>query len=291
MTIFEFLGLLKTIHGKESPDLEAIQRKGLLAVKIAQHYALRVDFLEPSVCRELAKLFRSTDSIPPSGVELLIEQNCPPNWLDHFKSFDHHAFASASIGQVHHATLNNETNVVVKLIKQSNQERFVSDLRRIKRFFNIVLFFYPKLRRVFNPIEALEYIESYTLNELSLTNEVTGHEHLLAIKNQFGDLYDLTRLRFPHYYPELSNSNVLVSEYIAGSTFDELLDDGKLDYDLLLDFFKIHGFYLFAVGEFHGDIHPGNIILDKSDNIVLIDNGAISKVRHRTAIGFLRFFN
>ncbi len=290
MNLIQFFGLLRTIYGSNKPDIASIQKKGLLAVKIAQHYALRIDFLDEKVCRELSKLFRATDSVDPDGVEKLLLQNCPPGWVNSFSRFDTKAFASASVGQVHRGTLLNEEKVVIKLIKQNNRKQFLNDLQRIESFFKFAIKIYPKLKRVFNPIEALEYIKDYTLNELDLTNEVEGKGVLAEIQNKYGDIYDLSRLRFPHYYNEFSNSEVLVSEYIEGKTFDELLDANKLEYDALLDFFKIHGFYLFAVGTFHGDIHPGNIILDNSNNIVLIDNGAISYVEKRTRDGLFNFF-
>jgi len=38
----------------------------------------------------------------------------------------------------------------------------------------------------------------------------------------------------------------------------------KMSYNALLELFQIHGFYMFCVGTFHGDIHPGNIILSKN---------------------------
>lgn len=290
MNMIQFFGLLRAIYGSKKPDIDAIQKKGLLAVKIAQHYALRVDFLDKKVCCELSKLFHATDSVDPDGVEKLILQNCPPGWINSFSRFDTKAFASASIGQVHRGTLLNEEKVVIKLIKQNFRQQFITDLQRIESYIRFAIMIYPKLRQVFNPIEALEYIKEYTLNEIDLKNEIEGKEVLAEIQNKYCDIYDLSRLRFPNYYEEFSNSDVLVSEYIEGKTFDELLDAGQLEYETLLEFFKIHWFYLFAVGTFHGDIHPGNIILDKNDKIVLIDNGAISHAEKQTREGIFNFF-
>lgn len=290
MNIFQFIGLLRQIYGSKKPDLKSIQDKGLLAMKIAQHYALRVDFLDESVCQELSKLFRNTDSLSADLVDKLTQENCPPGWINNFSRFDTKAFASASIGQVHRGTLLNEKKVVIKLIKQNNRKQFLEDLKKIESYLRLIIAVYPKMRRVFNPIEVLEYIKSYTLSELDLKNEIKGKETLADIQSKYCDIYDLSRLRFPNYYNDLSNSEVLVSEYIEGKTFDELLNANQLEYEVLLDFFKIHGFYLFAAGSFHGDIHPGNIILDKNNKLALIDNGAISHVEKRTREGLFNFF-
>lgn len=292
MNIFQFVGLMRAIYGSKKPDIETIQKNGLLAVKIAQHFALRIDFLDEKVCRELSKLFRAAVFLDPDGIENLLKENCPAGWINNFSRFDTKAFASASIGQVHRGTLLNEERVVIKLIKQDNRKQFIADLQRIESFLRFIIKIHPaELFRVFNPLEALEYIKSYTLNELDLQNEIKGGETLAKIQLKYQNIYDLSLLRFPNYYPDISNSNALVSEYIEGRTFDELLNSGQLEYKTLLSFLKIHGFYLFAVGYFHGDIHPGNIILDKHGKITLVDNGAISYVAKNTREGLFDFID
>ncbi len=55
-----FIKLFKMIFGKKLPDLDYIQKKGLLAVKIAQTFALRIDFLSEETCTHLAQLYTHT---------------------------------------------------------------------------------------------------------------------------------------------------------------------------------------------------------------------------------------
>ena len=81
--------------------------------------------------------------------------------------------------------------------------------------------------------------------------------------------------RQPQYYPELSNENVLVSEFIEGTSLEEGIENKSLEWSTLLELFRIHGAYLFGIGTFHGDLHPGNCIIDKDGRFVFIDNGAI----------------
>ena len=118
MNVIDFILLLKSIYGKSPPDLKKIQQKGLLAVKIAQHYALRIDFLDEEVCRHLAKLYRQNIHVPSEKVEPLLKSYVDSSWFQEIKSFDPNPFASASIGQVHHAVINDGTRVVVKIIKK-----------------------------------------------------------------------------------------------------------------------------------------------------------------------------
>jgi ubiquinone biosynthesis protein len=82
----------------------------------------------------------------------------------------------------------------------------------------------------------------------------------------------------------------MVSELIRGETIDELLEKGVMKYQLLLELFHIHGFYLFCIGTFHGDIHPGNILV-KDGNLYFLDTGAISTVGEKMRKGLFGFFD
>jgi len=291
MTPFQFIGLMKAIHGRLPPDPAAIQRLGLLAVKIGQHYALRVDFLDEAVCRQLAQLYRQTVPAPPEGVERLIDRNTPPGWRDHFAEFAPRPFASASIGQVHHARLKSGEEVVVKLVRGDFRAGFLRDIRSLRRFLRLCLLFYPKLRKVFNPINVLQSIEDYTLQELDLRDEIAGQARLRALADDARGRYDLAPLRFHRLYPELSGESVLVAERVAGRTLDERLAAGDLPYQELLRLFNIHGFFMFVPGVYHGDIHPGNILLAADGAITFVDTGAISTATPRIQRGLFAFFD
>lgn len=280
MNSFQFIRLIWMIYGKGQIDLVKIQKMGLLAVKIGQVHALRLDFLPLEKCQKLAELYRKT--IPISSESVLEQIDKSP-----FKKIEKKALASASVGQVHRAELKDGTQVVIKVIKNNFKEKFTKDVKSVKRLFKWILFFYPKLRKVFDPIGVLEHIEEYTLQELNLLNEIQGHETLKNIYEKYKKSYDLSRLAFPKIYKELSTENVMVSEFIPGKTFDEILDN-KLEYKVLLELFNIHGFYLFQVGTFHGDIHAGNLMYYKN-KIYFVDTGAIGHASKKLRIGLFNF--
>jgi ubiquinone biosynthesis protein len=290
MNAIGFIGLLKSIYGKDLPDLDRIQDRGLLAVKIAQHYALRIDFLDENVCRHLAKLYRQTRPLPPEDVDTLLRSYVDRSWFERVRHLAPTPFASASIGQIHRAELDDGTQVIVKLIKRDFTNSFVKDVRSLRRLLTVALTLYPKLRKVFDPMGILDHIEDYTTAELNLCNEVAGADTLASIRDDYEGRYDLSRMRLPQFYRELSNEKVLVAQLIPGKTFDELLDEGALSYEKLLELFGIHGFYLFGRGVFHGDIHPGNIIVDPDGNLSFVDTGALSRSGERIRRGLFWFF-
>lgn len=290
MNALTFLGLLNTIYYDREPDVAYIQSLGLLAVKIGQVFALRPDFLGEDRCRALARLYSNTDSLPAEDAIRLIESYAGKSYLDNFRSFDPKPFASASIGQVHRAVLKTGEKVAVKVIKQDYSRHFKRDVKNVRRLFQLATFFYPKLRGVANPVSLLHEIEKMTLSELDLRNEIAGWERLQALVEVNQGRFDLSRLRFRRVFKELSSEQILVSEYADGATLDEMLNLGKLTYASLLELFHLHGFFMFAIGTFHGDIHPGNIVLD-GDEFYFLDTGYIGSVSERTRKNLFRFFD
>ncbi|MBN1984171.1 MAG: AarF/ABC1/UbiB kinase family protein [Chitinivibrionales bacterium] len=291
MNWLNFIGLIRTIYGPKLPDIAFIESLGLLAVKIGQTYALRLDFLPEPNCKHLTQLYRHTDSLAPASFKMLLSTTVEKQWQDSFTSIDENPLASASVGQVHRAELKNGESVVVKLIKRDFIASFTRDVRSLRSMLRFVLFFYPKLAKVADPLGILDTIEQGTLDELDLRKEAAGQEILRRITEEKSARFNLSRLFFPKIYTKLSGEQHMVTEFVAGETFDELLTKGKLSYDELLDLFHIHGFFVFCIGTFHGDIHPGNIIRMPDGKFAFIDTGAISRVGDTMRRGLFNFFD
>jgi len=291
MNWFQFGRLIHSIYGRDGklPDLDWIEGLGLLAVKIGQVYALRPDFLGDERCRALARLYSNTTSIPPEDALRLISSYAGSHYLENFSSFNPEPFASASIGQVHRAVLKTGEQVVVKLVKRDYSANFKRDVRNVRRLFKFAIFFYPRLRGVANPVSLLHEIEKMTLSESDLRNEAQGARELRDIYEANKNRFDLSQLRFRRVYEHLSSENILVSDYADGPTLDELLSSGKLTYESLLELFHIHGFFMFSIGTFHGDIHPGNLVL-KDGNFYFLDTGYIGRVPERMRKNLFYFF-
>lgn len=283
-----FIKLFKMIFGKKLPDLDYIQKKGLLAVKIAQTFALRIDFLSEETCTHLAQLYTHTTPIQEEDFFELLKSYVNPSWFDHIQSIEPKPLGSASVGQVHLATLKTGEKVVIKVIKMNFKKAFEKDVRSLRRLIKFVIFFYPKLAKVADPVGILEHIEEYTLAELDLRNEIAHGKILKDIYEKNKDQFDLSRLKFPFIYEDLSSEHVLVSEFIDGPTADDLLKQKKLPFNDILEIFHIHGFYIFLIGTFHGDLHPGNLIV-KDKDYYFIDTGAISKVGPKIQTGLFEF--
>lgn len=291
MNWIQFGRLIHSIYGRGGtlPDLDWVQSMGLLAVKLGQVHALRIDFLEREKCEHLARLYRRNAALASEDFLGLLRASAVPGFFDRFENIEPTALASASVGQVHRARLKTGESVVIKVIKRNVRAQFISDVASLKRLFRLATFVYPRLRQVGDPVGILGDIEEYTLSELDLRHEVAGQQTLRTIYDQHRDAFDLSLLAFAQVHEPLCNENVMVSELVAGRSFDELLEAGTLGYDTLLELFHIHGFYMFCVGTFHGDMHPGNVLLT-GDKLCFIDTGYIGHVGPKIRRGLFEFF-
>ncbi len=290
MKLVTFVRFFRQLKGKKPVDIDGIQSMGLLAVKLGQIFALRPDLIEPQRCIELQRLYSRAATIPEEDSQQLLKRFAPEGFLDHFESIEPKPFAAASIGQIHRAVLKDGTNVVVKIIKADFEASFRRDVRRMKRWIRMGLFFRPKLRKVGNPIGLLAHIEDYTLRELNLLNEIDGRNQLIARSEDIEAHFPMPKLKFPKMWENLSNQHVLVMEEITHPTLEDHLENGTLTWPDMLQLFRIHGAFMFGIGTFHGDLHPGNAMMDDEGNFHFIDTGAICNAPEHVRNALFGFF-
>lgn len=290
MKLGTFLRFFRQLKGKKPVDIDAIQSMGLLAVKLGQIFALRPDLIEPERCIELQQLYSRAATIPEEDSQQLLDRFAPEGFMDHFESIEMQPFAAASIGQIHRAVMTDGTKVVVKIIKSDFEASFKRDVQRMKRWIRMGLFFNPRLRKVGNPIGLLAHIEDYTLRELNLLNEIDGRNQLLAQAEAIEHHFPMPKLKFPKVWEHLSNQHILVMEEITHPTLEDHLEAGTLTWPDMLDLFRIHGAFMFGIGTFHGDLHPGNAMMDGEGNFVFIDTGAICNAPEHVRNALFGFF-
>ncbi|WP_297487042.1 AarF/UbiB family protein [uncultured Cetobacterium sp.] len=290
MSRIRLILLLKNIYLGKKPNLKEIEKLGLLAIKLCQYYALRIDFLDEEICMHLSKLYENSYFERKEKLCTIIDEN--EKWiLTNFMHYENDMYTSASIGQIHTGILkHNMEKVAIKIRKRRSLLKFKRDIKVTKFLFKIAVLIYPYLNKIYNPITILEHIETTTIKELNFNNEVRGSEILRKLKKENEKSYDLEFLKFSRFYENLCSKKVLVSNFINGKSFNTLLNKDQLKYKDFIRFFKYHSYYIFKIGIFHGDIHPGNIILDKIGNIHLIDCSTIHTLKKDVRYNVFWFF-
>lgn len=286
------LDIPRLFHSILSPrakvDAGRISGMGLLAVKIAQIYALRPDLLEESKCIELSRLLEKAESLSGQEFDSRWKQVASARLADSLDRFDRKPIASASLGQVHRGVLKDGSVVALKILKRDLRDDFLNDVSHMRKWLTWALRFYPKLRRLADPMDALDAVERQTLCEMDLTAEIRGAARLRTLADEaVAQLAHLKMLHFPSYHSALGDERLLVSGFVEGRTLASWLESGELDYQAILDLFRIHGYYLFVRGEFHGDLHPGNVILHEG-RFWFLDNANIETVPRDFAAGLFR---
>ena len=290
MRLLTFLRFARELKGKKPVDIDRIQSMGLLAVKLGQICALRPDLLEPERCIALQELYSRAPTIPEENFEKLLNKFTPADFRSNFKYIESKPFAAASIGQIHRAELLDGTKVIIKIVKGDFEKSFRKDVPRMKRWMKLGLFFNPRLKKVGNPVGLLAHIEDYTIRELNLLNEIKGKQKLQDLAFEYKDKFPMPKLKFPKIWEDLSNEHVLVVEEITSPTLESHLNSESLEWDDLLQLFRIHGAFMFGLGVFHGDLHPGNAMMDEDKNFIFIDTGAICEAPNHVRKALFGFF-
>ena len=281
----------------------AIEDLGPVFIKFGQMLSTRRDLLPPDFADELALL---QDQVTPFAGEqakqLIIDAMGIEMFEQHFKDFDTTPLASASIAQVHTATLlehDGEENVVIKVLRPNIDKIILADVKVMSRFANIVARWLPDGKRL-RPVEVVAEYKKTILDELDLNREAAN---AIQLKRNFeqGSKYDKV-LYVPEIHSEYSHKNVLVMERIYGIGVAEIDTLNGLGVDMkLLAERGVEVFFtqVFRDSFFHADMHPGNVFVNANNPAdptwIAIDCGIVGTLNREDkrylAENFVAFFN
>ncbi len=233
----------------------ALEGLGPIFVKFGQVMSTRRDLLPPDIADELARL---QDRVPPfdSAVAVaIIEKAFGRPLANIFESFDHTPVASASIAQVHFATLPGGREVAVKVLRPNMLPAIEKDLALMHMMAGWVEGASVDGKRL-KPREVVAEFDKYLHDELDLLREAANAAQLRR------NMQDLHLVMIPEMVWDFCMPNVMVMQRMKGvpiSQTQRLRDAGvdmkKLSRDGVTIFFT----QVFRDGFFHADMHPGNI--------------------------------
>ena len=259
----------------QSPDelVEDLKNMGPTYIKMGQLLSTRPDLLPDAYLKALATLQDDVPPIPYEEVHRIVEEEIGTRISKAFDSFDEEPLASASIGQVHRATLRSGKPVAVKIQRPGIKKQFLSDLDTLKELAELA---------VKHSTTAQKYAFDDVLTELRriLLQELDYHREAQNLITLGDNLKDFKYLIVPQPIQDYSAAKVLTMEYIEGRKITSIspLKQIEVDYSPLVD--ELVKAYLQQVindGFVHADPHPGNIQFTKDDKIALIDLGMVAK--------------
>jgi ubiquinone biosynthesis protein len=269
----------------------ALEDLGPIYVKFGQALSTRKDILPEDIADELVKL---QDRVPPfpSNVALqIIEKALNMPVSKAFAEFDPTPLASASVAQVHTATLHSGEKVIVKVLRPDVESKIKSDVGLLYEMAKIAERFWADAKRL-RAVEVVAEFEKTTLNELDLVKEASNASSIRRNFEGSDSLY------IPEVYWEYTRSKVMVMERIYGIPVGEIeqLRAGGADFKKLAERgVEIFFTQVFRDNFFHADMHPGNIFVQLPDKYLAVDFGIVGSLsasdQRYLAENFLAFFN
>jgi ubiquinone biosynthesis protein len=252
---------------------------GASFIKLAQVLATRSDFFDKEYLDELKELH---DSLPPMSEAEYDEVYARAFNQTSFKSFEKEPIASASIGQVHVAITHENKKVAVKLRRINILVQVLADIKIINAFNTIFKPLFSHYTK--NSIEAVvSEFSKMIREEVSLTQELKNLQ-------KFSHVYADSGVKFPTPYPELCSDDALVMSYEEGFRFDdkESIFAHNIDFKAiiarLVDFYTTQ---MLIKGYFHADPHPGNLLVSKEGELILLDFGMVKSVPNESRVAII----
>lgn len=251
-----------------------LEELGPTFVKLGQIASTRPDLIPEEIIRELEKL---QDHVPPFSfqeVREIVQNELGEEIENIFLHFEDVPLAAASIGQVHRATLRNGEQVAVKIQRPNITTVIETDLEILQDLATLAEQ-RSELAAKYQIRDMMDEFSKSLREELDYTNEARNAE---KIANQFKD--DST-IYVPKVFWEYTTKKVLTMEYVEGVKFNEIDQLKKNGYNLKnLAERLAKGIFqqVFIGGFFHGDPHPGNVLVLPGEIIAFLDFGMAGRL-------------
>ena len=260
--------LLK-LHQKSAVEIAEVfmQLEGLF-IKFSQQVSTMSGILPEVYIKEFEKAQSHSLTRSFTQIKTRIESELKGKITDLFSSLNKTPIGTASIGQVHKGTLKSGEIVAVK-VQHLNIEAIAKlDLDLIQKLFKIVQFFIkiPGFNSVFEEVKKMIQEGLDSIHEAQQIEIIS--------KNLKKD----GRIVIPKVYNKLSTDKVLVMDFVEGGKITDhvFLAQNGIDAEVVVkNFLDIFSKNIFIDGVFHADPHPGNVLVNESGQIVLLDFGAV----------------
>ncbi|MFD0589431.1 ABC1 kinase family protein [Paenibacillus sp. GCM10027627] len=256
---------------------KTLEACGGFFIKFGQVLSTRSDLLPPAIVEELSHLQENVIRLTTAQVEDILAKELVRPKDELFLSFEMEPLAAASIGQVHRATLREGGKpVVVKLLRPDISSKLQRDLDMLVRFAAWV----SKKSAWAKNIGFLDLAKGFSAamkEETDFRIEARNYAQVTASL-----LDSSSSVKIPHVYRKLSNSKVLVMEYMEGASVKNgtvILDERGIDrLDIQRRIFDCMLEQIFFKGIFHADPHPGNVYILNDGTPALLDFGSVGRL-------------
>jgi ubiquinone biosynthesis protein len=252
-----------------------LQELGPTFVKLGQMTASRSEILPPEWQSELNLLHAQVDPFPYDEANRIIIEELGASPEELFKTFDHEPLAAASTAQIHRATLTSGEDVVIKVQRPDIDVTVRGDLQ-VAHDMVRTLEKRAKWARNLGLSGMLDEFAANVIEELDYHNEAYNARRLKHAMSRFEDVL------IPTIYGDYSTSKVITMQYVDGvkMTQVEQIEAAGIDREeLARRFIRAMNQQVLLDGFFHGDPHPGNILVNlETSEIIFLDLGMMGQM-------------
>lgn len=269
----------------------ALEDLGPIFVKFGQILSTRRDLLPDDIAIELAKLQDQVTPFDNQTAYKIIEKSLGHPLDEIFSQFSETPFASASIAQVHAATLHNDKEVIVKVLRPNIKPVIRRDISLLYIIADKIEHYWPAGKNL-RPKAVVAEFEKSLLDELDLMREAANASQLRR------NFLHSEKLYIPEVYWDHCRKNIMVMERIHGTPIGNI--DALVENNINLQQLSERGVEIFFTqvfrhSFFHADMHPGNIFVANNGQYIAVDFGIMGTLndtdQRYLAENFLAFFN
>ena len=246
-------------------------------IKAAQIGGARADLLPRPFVDELSQFHDAVPPRPLGALTPLVEAELGVPLAEVFAHVDPQPLGAASLAQVHRARLRDGTDVVIKIQYPEARRTIPLDLAMLRRVANLV----QRMRGGIDLRSLVHEITRFVEMELDFRREAESTRRLGAL------LADRDDVRVPRIHDAYTRDRVLVMEFLDGVQVARIADlraAGHAPSAVARRVGDLYGAMLFEYGFFHGDPHPGNLLVLRDGRIGLLDFGLCKELPPRFAV-------
>jgi len=240
-------------------------------IKLGQILSTRPDILPPVYIQEFRKLQDAAPEVEFEDVRSVIEGQFDAPIEDLYAAFTETPIATASIAQVHRARLTDGTDVVVKVQRPGIEPKIRSDLA--------ILYYLARFGEatideigLYNPVAIVKEFEKAITEELNF--QIEAHNTETARRNAQAD----EGVLIADIIPELTSARVITQTFVDGHSLHDV-EAGTPRAQILVEIAMEAAFnQIFRDGFFHGDPHPGNMLVTDDDQVAFLDWGLVGRL-------------
>lgn len=240
-------------------------------VKLGQLASTRADVFPPELIRALERLQDDIPAVSFENITALLEGSWQSPIVSHLTWLDPEPLATASIGQVHRATLKDDTPVVVKVRRPNIMEQAQGDFDILESLADLAerRFDWAKKYAIKNTMRQLVRTLRDELDFLTEANNTQRAKRLFL---------GHTGVLIPEVIWELTRSDILVMSEERGLKINDVVGWGEFHWDrreLARRFIELWYQQIFIYGFFQADPHPGNVHVDGEGHFIVLDWGLV----------------